>query len=285
MELRLSAFADEATADFKAQIGVLQEERIPWIELRGLDGKNVSVLGETQAKEYASMLRDGGISVWAIGSPLGKIGVGDDFAAHMRTAEHVFSLARIFGCDKVRIFSFYTDAPERDEEEVFERLRRMQAAAKSYGVTLYHENEKEIYGDTAPRCAKLLAKVPDLRCVFDPANYVQCGQDAGEALIALRKKIGYYHIKDALAATGEIVSAGQGDGRINELVAQIDGDTVLTLEPHLAVFDGYANIDRTQLKHKFSFASPRQAFGTAAEALRVILRNNGYHEEKEKWIK
>ena len=39
MTLHLSAFADEASADFAEQIRALREERIPYIELRGLDGK------------------------------------------------------------------------------------------------------------------------------------------------------------------------------------------------------------------------------------------------------
>ena len=51
MEIRLSAFADEASRDFREQLDVLNEENIPYIELRGLDGTNVSDLTEEQARD------------------------------------------------------------------------------------------------------------------------------------------------------------------------------------------------------------------------------------------
>ena len=58
MVLRLSAFADEASANFAEQIAALREERIPFIELRGLDGKNVADLTDAEAETYAEMLTD-----------------------------------------------------------------------------------------------------------------------------------------------------------------------------------------------------------------------------------
>ena len=285
MILHLSAFADEASADFAGQIRALREERIPYIELRGLDGKNVSELTDEEAERYAAMLEEGGIRVWAVGSPLGKIGIEDDFEAHLRTAERVFRLAHIFGTEKVRVFSFFTDTPEKDEERVIARMIRMKELADGCGVRLYHENEKHIYGDTAARCDTLLRRVPGLECVFDPANFVQCNEDIPAALALLRSRIGYYHIKDALFAGGEVVPAGSGDGHIGELIGGIGGDTVLTLEPHLAVFEGYAQIDRTQLKNKCAYPSQRAAFAAAAEALRSVLKEQGFREEEGKWIK
>lgn len=284
MKIRLSAFADEASADLAEQIGVLREERIPYIELRGLDGKNVSDLTEEEAKRYKEMLDEGGVAVWSVGSPLGKIGVGDDFEAHLQKAAHTFRLANIFGTEKVRVFSFYTEDPRADEAEVFSRMRRMAELAAEYGVTLYHENEKEIYGDMAERCARLLDAVPALGCVFDPANFVQCGQDVSSALALLEQRVDYYHIKDALA-DGTVVPAGEGEGCVSRMIAGIGKDTVLTVEPHLAVFEGYANIDRTQLKNKYVYASPREAFAAAAAALRAVLKENGYREENGTWVK
>lgn len=284
MNIRLSAFADEASANFAEQIRVLREERIPYIELRGLDGKNVSDLTEEEAKRYKEMLDKGGIVVWSIGSPLGKVWLGDDFEAHLKKAAHTFRLAKLFATEKVRVFSFYTKTPGEDEAEVFSRMTRMAELAAEYGVTLYHENEKEIYGDTAERCGRLLNAVPSLRCVFDPANFVQCGQDVSSALALLEQRIDYYHIKDALA-DGTVVPAGEGKGCVSRMIAGIGKDTVLTVEPHLAVFEGYANIDRTQLKNKYVYATPQEAFAAAVSALRTVLTANGYREENEKWIK
>ena len=198
MQIRLSAFADEAADDFGKQLRILQKERIPYIELRGVDGKNVAALTENEVKRCAEMLRDAEIRVWAVGSPLGKISLKDDFSAHLETAKRIFAAAKILGTDKIRVFSFYTAEPQREETEIFARMTRLAALAKEYGVFLYHENEKEIYGDTPQRVKRLLGHVNGLKCVFDPANFVQCGEDVSKAIDLLREDADYYHIKDAL---------------------------------------------------------------------------------------
>ena len=95
----------------------------------------------------------------------------------------------------------------------------MAALAKEYGVFLYHENEKEIYGDTQQRVKRLLGHVNGLKCVFDPANFVQCGEDVSKAIDLLREDADYYHIKDALSSGGEVVPAGEGDGQIDKIVS------------------------------------------------------------------
>lgn len=284
MKVKLCAFADEASVDFAEQIKVLQEENIPYIELRGLDGKNVADLTEAEAEHYKKMLDDGGIAVWSIGSPLGKIRMDDDFDAHLQKAENLFKTARILGTDKIRVFSFYTEQKEEDETEIYARMERMNKLAEKFGMVLYHENEKEIYGDVAVRCDKLLRAVPDLKCVFDPANFVQCGENVAVALKLLEDRIDYYHIKDALD-DGTVVPAGEGKGCLSSMIAGIKKDTVLTVEPHLAVFDGYASLDRTELKNKYVFKSARAAFSAAVEALRKLLTENGYREEGRQWIK
>lgn len=285
MKIWLSAFADEASAEFGEQLRVLREERIPYIELRGVDGKNISELTLPETEGYAKAAAQAGILVWALGSPLGKIGVQDDFRPHLEQAERLFRLASVFGTDKVRVFSFYTETPEADEAEVFGRMRALAALAARFGVTLYHENEKGIYGSTAARCAKLLAAVPGLKSVFDPANYVQCGEDVPSALRLLGAETGYYHIKDALYADGEVVPAGSGDGCLRQVVGGIARDTVLTLEPHLAVFEGYSHLERTAQKQKFGYRTSREAFAAAAAALRGLLQESGFEEGEGVWKK
>lgn len=285
MVIRLSAFADEAASEYSTQLQALQEERIPYIELRGLDGKNISDIKENEAERYALQTQKAGIRVWAIGSPLGKIGIGDDFKSHMELAKHIFQLAKIFGTEKVRVFSFYTKDPAEDRGEVMMRMRALAELAEKNGVVLYHENEKEIYGDTAARCVDLLQTVPQLKSVFDPANYVQCGEDVAAAVTLLADRTDYYHIKDALYADGEVVPAGLGDGNLKKVLGSIHKDTTLTLEPHLTVFEGYSLLEPAAKKVKYGYKTSREAFAMAAEALRSILSAEGFHEEGDKWIK
>ena len=243
--IRLCAFADESSSTVTGQLDALKRNGIKLIEIRGLDGKNVSKLTLDEAREYAETFRRAGIKVWSVGSPIGKVKLALDFDEHLALLRHVCEVARIFGTDKIRMFSFY----EADDASlVKERLRRMVEVAAEYGVTLYHENEKEIYGDTLDKVTEILDAVEGLACVYDPANFIEVGEDAPTARRALHDRIGYYHIKDVVAATGQLVPSGYGDGDIKGLVLSVDKDkdAVLTLEPHLAEFVGYSEIDNTE---------------------------------------
>ena len=48
------------------------------LELRNIDGKNIKDITLKEAENYAAQLKENGIEVWAIGSPLGKIEIEDD---------------------------------------------------------------------------------------------------------------------------------------------------------------------------------------------------------------
>ena len=87
----------------------------------------------------------------------------------------------------------------------------MISAAKGSGVDLCHENEKGIYGDVAERCYKLHTALPEFKGVFDPANFVQCGEDTLVAWELLKPFMKYAHIKDA-KADGKVVPPGDGIG-------------------------------------------------------------------------
>ena len=76
--------------------------------------------------------------------------------------------------------------------------------------------------------------------------------------------------------------AGYGDGEIESLVKGVERETVFTLEPHLTVFAGYANIDRSRLRTKFAFPGNKEAFDFAVKFHSVdkgISRKEGYWEK------
>lgn len=282
MKIELCAFADEAANGLDDQIAALKRNNIHKIELRSIDGKNVKCLSIEDAKDAAAALSAAGIAVHAIGSMLGKSQIAADFDEEEKHLRHLLSLCEIFSCKRIRMFSFYgtTDA---DADEVVRRLRILADMAEQAGVVLCHENEKEIFGDTAARVEYLLAQVPKLAGVYDPANFLQVGESAQKTL-ALAPRCAYCHIKDVVAATGELVPAGEGDGDIAGLIRSLHKDTVLTLEPHLAIFAGYAEVDGSRMKNKYTFATNGEAFDAAAAALKNVLRQTGYREEGKVWI-
>lgn len=277
-EIKLCAFADEAGDTLPEQIAALRENGIGLLELRAIDKVNVSNFTDAQIKEYKKMLDDAGIGVWAIGSPIGKVQIEDDFTVDLDRCKRTVEIAEAFGAKAIRMFSFYgTEGKAEYRDTVLERLAQYVETTKGTDVVLCHENEKGIYGDTAARCLEIHEAIPALKCVFDPANYVQVAQDTMEAWNMLEKHVFYGHIKDSLA-DGSIVPPGKGDGRIPEYLPKFKakGCEVLTLEPHLAVFSALADIEQKGDESKiglYKFDSSREAFDFAVNSLKDILKN------------
>lgn len=271
----LSAFADEAGQPLAEQISALNYNGIPYIELRGIAGKNISDMTAAEVKEVKKTLDAGGIKVWSIGSPIGKIKITDDFAPHLDKFMHTVEAAQYTGAFKIRLFSFYGyDGSQAARDEVMLRLSRFVEAARGSGVLLCHENEKDIYGDTAPRCVDIAKSVPEIKAIFDPANYIQCGQDTLEGWEMLEPYIEYMHIKDA-DKTGTIVPPGWGVGNIAKIFESYINFPypVVTLEPHLKEFKGLAELEhgeKTKMS-EISFDTNREAFDFAVKELKKLI--------------
>jgi sugar phosphate isomerase/epimerase len=253
----LSAFADEVAPDLDEQLRALAGERIGHVELRSAWGVNVVDLGPERLDEAARALRDAGIGVSAIGSPVGKAPVDGDLDAELERLRASLDAAERLGTSLVRVFSFYIPdgryAEHRDD--VMRRMTALTALAAERGATLVHENESNIYGDTAERCRDLVESVgsPALRVAFDPANFVQCDvRPMAEAWPLLRDYVAHVHIKDAVAVDRggapypaealpgalmlSVRPAGEGDGALPVLLRELAATGYrgfLTLEPHL----------------------------------------------------
>ncbi|MBR1662755.1 MAG: sugar phosphate isomerase/epimerase [Ruminococcus sp.] len=266
MRFRLAAFADEAAGDLTGQIAAMKKNGIALVEIRGVDGENIADISTAKAHEIHSRLSAEGIQVWSIGSPFGKIGIDDDFAPHLDKFRRCLETADILECRHIRLFSFYGTS---DTSPVLERLCAFIDAAKGSDIILCHENEKGIYGDTAAKCLEIHKALPQLRAVFDPANFIQCGQDTKSAWELLCPYIEYMHIKDALP-DGSVVPAGKGAGKLPYLLSQYKGE-VLSIEPHLSVFEGFDRLENDE-KTKMNYCYPDSltAFTAAVTALLEI---------------
>ena len=272
---KFSAFADEAGKMLTEQIDAMRGNGIGYLEMRGVNGTNVADLTPADARAIRAELDAAEIAVWSLGSPIGKIKLADPFAPELDRFKRLLETADITGAKRIRMFSFYEAEGEGAFDAVCERIDRYLDAAKGSGVILCHENEKGIYGDIASRCAELHKALPALRAVFDPANFVQCGQDTAEAWEMLAPYIDYMHIKDARFSDGLVVPPGAGDGQLAHLLGKYaaQGGEVLTLEPHLKVFkglDALENGERPKVPEGM-FATGREAFDFAVTALRGVI--------------
>ena len=267
MGFKIAAFADEADNRLEGQIEAMLENDVQMLEIRGVDGENIDKISNDKARLIRKRLDDTGLSVWSLGSPYGKISIDDDFTPHLESFKHSLEIADILGAKHIRLFSFYN---AKESGPVLERLASFIKAAEGTDIMLCHENEKGIYGDIAARCLEIHKALPQLRAVFDPANYIQCGQDVKEAWQLISPYVEYMHIKDALP-DGTVVPSGHGIGELPYLISQYTG-SVLTVEPHLSVFKGFDELETEQkTKHSYCYPDSRTAFRAAVSALKDIL--------------
>lgn len=281
----LSAFADESSKDLLEQVEALKRNNMRFLEIRNVGPKGAMFYTLEEIEGFAKTLSDNGIQVNSIGSGIGKISITDDFEPHFEFFKKHIEAAKIFNTKYIRIFSYYIpegDDPYKYSDEVMRRMQAVSEYAYENGVYCCHENETGIYGESAERCVEMLEKCPNLKGIFDPANFITNKLDIPHSWNLLKGKIEYMHIKDAIYETKQVVPAGEGDGCIAQILKEFaleEGDRFLTLEPHLTVFDGLKDLQKEELKHKYTFNSKPEAFDIAVKSLKNILDAEGLDYE------
>lgn len=276
---KLSAFSDEYADSFEDQLIALNRFEIGYTEVRYLDRKNVSLLTEEEVKLYKKKLDYYGISVSAIGSPLGKIKLDGNLEEHFEAARRVFNTANIFGTKFVRIFSFYAPDGEKIvnlKQRAFSELERLLRISEEQGIVLCIENEAMVYGDTPTRCREIIDHFDGkIKCVFDMGNYVLEGIDPyDEGYKLLKNYIAYFHIKDALSE-GAIVPPGKGEARIKEIISAhmrfSEESFFVSLEPHLETFSGLNALVGRSFKNPYKYPDKESAFADAVAKFRALI--------------
>ena len=268
----LTGFADEISPELEEQLETLAQESMGYMELRSVWNTNVLDLSDDELDRIKYATAQRGLRISSIGSPIGKVPVTNPFGPHLERFRRALRAADVMEAPYVRVFSFFIpedQEPGHYREEVIDRMGIMAGQAEDTGVTLLHENEKEIYGDVPSRCLDILAGVgsPALRAAWDAANFVQCGvRPYKEGYPSLRPYLEYVHVKDALSGSDRVVLAGEGDGQLPETLSALRAsgfDGFFSLEPHLASAGVYSG-----------FSGP-EMFRMAAGAFKELLRRQG----------
>jgi sugar phosphate isomerase/epimerase len=174
---KLSAFADEVTDDFRGQVEFLAKEKVGYIEPRFVNKKNLMDLNQKELADTRKLIRDHGLKVRAIGSPIGKVKLDQPFKPHLDRFKHAVELAQYLETPFIRMFSYYAPEGKNIDEYRFQVMDRMVAKLEvltGTNVIMVHENEANIYGHSAANCVDLVKTIdsPKLRLVYDPANFV-----------------------------------------------------------------------------------------------------------------
>lgn len=267
----LTGFGDEISPILEEQLDALESEGIKYLEIRGVNNKNILDLTDAEINNVKDILKKYNFKVSAIASPIGKISIKDDFEQHLVRFRQAIKLSKMLSTNYIRIFSYYiptNEDPMKYRNEVLARMKKKTEIAERENVILLHENEHGIYGQTPQRCKDIIESIGSnhLKCLFDPANFVVEGiKPYKNAFSLLEKYIVYLHIKDAKHTPDgkvKMVAAGEGEGEIKEVLSALKQkhfDMFLSLEPHLAIAGVSGGFTGRELFHK------------ATESLKKIL--------------
>lgn len=296
--MKISGFYDEVSSKLDVQLELIKEFGENYLCPRGIDGKNIS---NYTLKEFESTVKPklvaAGVKFSSIGSPIGKIKLEDDKAFEEQKAKlaETLKIAKSMDCQYVRVFSFHLPKkgnPDKYLGQVIDKLKVFVKMAEEAGITLIHENEKNIFGDSPKRCMALVRTIQsdNFKLCYDASNYVQCGYDSKDAYEMTKEYTAYYHIKDCSEYKVEVpLGMGKCDYAyiINDL-KKSGYDGFLTLEPHtikyvifrkLLVFlpvvpsmrKTYRMLDKKLGKSIFQKVTAKEVFVWQYEALKKII--------------
>ena len=138
--IKIFAFADEASGQIDGQIAAMRRNSLNGLEIRGVDGQNIADISLEKALEVRRKMDDAGLSVWSMGSPIGKVSIETpDFPSHLDKLRHVLELANVLGAKNLRMFSFYVPEGAADLG-----LRVIGSASERVTATVYDPTGKEI---------------------------------------------------------------------------------------------------------------------------------------------
>ena len=245
-----SGISDEAGQRIEQQIQAHNELGWEHLELRMVEGKNITQIPEALFAEVDRKLGEAGKKVSCFGSAIANWArpITCDPQIDIDDLKCAIPRMQQMGVPFIRVMSYPNDQenPVSEPEWRAEAIRRMKALARlaeDGGITLVHENCSGWGGLSAENSNILLGEVnsPALKVVFDTGNPVSYGQDAWEYYNAVYNDIVYVHIKDAKRAPGaaeeEYVYCGEGEGYVREIVGDLLAkgyDGGFSIEPHLA---------------------------------------------------
>lgn len=245
-----SGISDEAGQSLEKQIQAHNDLGWEHLELRMVEGKNITQISDDQFAEVDRKLREAGKKVSCFGSAIANWARPITCDAQIDIDDLKQAIPRMKQMDVpfLRVMSYPNDKdnPVSEPEWRKEAIARMKVLAKMAedgGITLVHENCSGWGGLSAENSNILLGEVnsPALKVVFDTGNPVSYGQDAWEYYNAVYNDIVYVHIKDAKRAPGakeeEYCYCGEGEGYVREIVGDLLAkgyDGGFSIEPHLA---------------------------------------------------
>ena len=174
--MKLTGFADEAAPDLATQIKATQELGWQYISARGIDGKNIHDLSDSEFDTARGQLEDAGIGIAEFGSLIGSWSksIKSDFALTLDEVDRAIPRMQQLGTKIVRVMSYAQEpwGEDQHEQERFHRLREIVKRFNDAGLTTAHENCMNWGGFSSAHTLRLVEEVPALKLIFDTGNPV-----------------------------------------------------------------------------------------------------------------
>lgn len=223
----VSVISDEIARSLDDVLAFAAEENLTHLEIRQLDGTNILMLSEADLATAAHRIRQAGLAVVAIATPLFKWPgpgqpyemVGDtfgfeprsrDLAGHMQTAVQA---AKAFGARRLRIFSYLT-YPGFTLADLDADLALVLRMAADNGLDLMMEDEPVCNLQRADHLAAALDRwrQPNFKALYDLGNLASIGAPRlAHELAAILPRTDHLHVKDWSVAANKAVPFGEGD--------------------------------------------------------------------------
>ena len=243
----LSGLADEASPLLRRQIEAHRALGWGHVEIRNIEGKNLTDLPDDGFDRAAAALEESGLRVSCFSSQLANWSrrIDSDFERDIEEMRRAIPRMARLSTPFIRCMSYpNADPPWEDSRwrmEAVRRLKTLARMAEDGGVTLVHENCSGWGGLGPSQTLELIEEVgsPRLRLVFDTGNPVPYGQDTWQYYQAVREHVVYVHITDYRLGAGgkeEAVFPGDGRGAVREVVSDLlrrGYDGGFSIEPHI----------------------------------------------------
>ncbi|MFM9941595.1 MAG: sugar phosphate isomerase/epimerase family protein [Hyphomicrobiaceae bacterium] len=254
MPIAFSVITDEISPDPADGIAFALEEGLDRVDVRSIDGVNFLSLDSADQKRVARQIKDAGLHVGCLATPLlkwpapgksaGNSGDQFGFDAKGRSIDEIyasaFAAADVLGTRNLRIFSYLTYAGFKlaDLEAPYIALLKL---AERHDMVLHVENEPVCNVLSVADLGLLMQawKHPRLKGLLDIANSAHAGKPTTPLEVAtVMPWVDQVHFKDYAGACKAYVATGEGDIPYAELLvpcckAAVVRDLVWTIETHV----------------------------------------------------
>ena len=144
--MKFTGFADEAAPDLATQIKATQELGWQYISARGIDGKNMHDLSDSEFDTARGQLEDAGIRIAEFGSLIGSWSknIKSDFALTLDEVDRAIPRMQQLGTNIVRVMS-YAQQPWGENQYEQERFRRLREITKRFSDAGPDHRSRELH--------------------------------------------------------------------------------------------------------------------------------------------